>query len=461
MGYEDNLCSAVGLEAMMYPQSVAIVGATSTPDRVGYNLLDSILYGRFNGPVYPVHPRHETLLGQKVYRSLQDIPGKVDLALVALNQKDSVDVVKSCAEKGVKGVVCISGGYRETGGEGVVLEQELRRMANTYGIPMIGPNTLGFINNHADLYATFYPMLLPKGGVSFVSQSGGVGMTFLCQAADAGLGISKWVGAGNRTGLEFADYLEYLGSDSDTKVIGLLVEGSENAADLVRTAGRLSKPVVVYKVGRSEAVDFATLTHTGSITGSYQVYSDIFRQFGLHQVETMMEMIAALRGLAVVARPSGPRLGIMTHTAGPSIVAADILISRGHILPQLSQRTLEKIRKLTGPNPPLVLKNPLDVAALGFATAPWGEYLDIMCQDPDLDIILAIYAEHKTHGLPTKELIKARELWGKPIIACCISRPGVSWEDRRELDRHGIPMFTTPEEAAWATDAVLAWSRKN
>lgn len=444
------------LREIFYPESVAVLGVSDSRERVGFNLFESILHGGFGGRIYPVHPRLETVLGQKVYHSLAEIPDKVDLAVIALNERATLEALRECGAKGVKGAVCVAGGYRETGREGSALEEELRRTAQSRGLSLIGPNTLGFINNAADLYVTFYPLRLPKGRVSFVCQSGGVGLTFMHLATDAGLGLNKWIGVGNRSTFDFADYLAFLGEDESTKVIGLFVEGTENAADMVRVAGRLDKPVVVYKTGRSVGVNYAALTHTGTMAGSYRVYRDIFRQFGLYPVESLREAVAALQGLALAPLPAGNRIGILTHTAGPSIIAADELLCRGCALPPFTEETLEGVRRLTGPNPPFVLKNPLDVAGMGFLAGAYGEYLSLVAQDPNVDLVLAIYCQHKNWPFPTPQIIRARKETGKPVIACYASRLDLCAEDRRLLHEHGIPLLTTPEEAAWAAAALVA-----
>ncbi|MBC7105019.1 MAG: CoA-binding protein, partial [Firmicutes bacterium] len=262
------------LRAVFYPRAVAVVGVTDTPDRVGYNLLESVLSGGYRGPVYPVHPRLKEVQGLKVYHRLEDVPGPVDLAVIGLNQHATVEAVETCGRLGVKGVVCVAGGYREMGDEGKELEERLVAAARRYDMVLIGPNTLGMINTEAGLNTTFYPMPLRPGRVSFLSQSGGIGLIVLRRAEDEGLGINKWVGVGNRSVLEFADYLEYLAEDPGTSVIGVFMEGIDDARRFVQTAARVAetKPVVIYKAGRAEGVNYAALTHTGSMAGSFAVF---------------------------------------------------------------------------------------------------------------------------------------------------------------------------------------------
>ncbi|MHB8917179.1 MAG: acetate--CoA ligase family protein [Desulfocucumaceae bacterium] len=444
------------LKQVFNPGSVAVLGVTDSVSRVGYNMLQSLLEGGFRGRVYPVHPRLEEVMGLKVYHSLADIPDRVDLALIALNERATIEAIGDCSRKGIKGAVCVAGGFRETGEEGAALEEDLRRAARDLGVSLIGPNTLGFVNNQIGLYAFFHPMRLPVGGASLICQSGGVGMSLLYRAADAGLGINKWVGVGNRSTFEFDDYLAFLGEDETTTAIGVFVEGTENAGRMVRTAGALKKPVVIYKVGRNEAVDFAALTHTGSMAGSYRVYRDVFGQFGLHAVDSITDMVACLQGLTTAPPPPGKRVGIFTHTAGPSIVVADLLAGRGCELPHLSGETLEEVRKITGPNPPFILKNPLDVAGFGFQAGDYGQLLEIMAKDPFVDLVMPIYCHHKNWRFPGPEIVRARERSGKTFVACYLCPESLCRDDRQLLKNHGIPLFTTPEEAAVAAAALVA-----
>lgn len=454
----DSQTKLESLKGMFHPQSVAVIGATNVTERAGYNLVNSLIHGGFSGHIYPVHPRLDTLLGLKVYHSLAEITEPLDLAIIALNERGTVDILKDCGEKGAKGALCFAGGYRETSEQGAALEEQLRDSANRYHVPLIGPNTFGIISNDVNLNATPCPMHLPKGGVSFITQSGGVGLTFLHRAADAGLGINKWICVGNRCTFDFADYLAFLGQDSGTRVIGLMVEGTEKADEMVRAAADIGKPVVVYKVGRTSAVNFASMTHTGSMVGSYQLYHDIFQQYGLFQVTNLLEMIATLKGLAMIESPRSNRIGIVTHTAGPSILAIDELLNRGHSMATLTESTLEGVRKLAGPNPPFIAKNPLDVTAVGWPTEPFGQYLELLAGDPNVDIVLAFYCQQDLLGLPSRELIRVKEKTGKPMVACYASRAALCEPDRELLESKGIPLFTSPEEAAWAIGAVLDWT---
>lgn len=446
------------MHKLFNPRSVVVVGATDSPERVGYNLLESILYGGFKGKVFPVHPRLETLQGLKVYPSLEDVPGPVDVAVIAVNQFATVETIAECGRLGVKAAICVAGGYRETGDDGLRLEERLASLAREHGIALVGPNTLGLINTGADFYSTFYPLQLPKGRVSLVSQSGGMGLTMMHKAADEGLGINKWVGVGNRSTLEISDYLEYLAQDEETGVIGVFLEGTEEARKLVQAASRIAgiKPVVVYKAGRFDANDFVTLTHTGTAAGSYRMYRDIFmNQFGVLMVDSVAELVAACKALSVSTLPAGGRLGIVTHTAGPSIALLDLAARHGISVPALQEETINKIKGVLGQNPPVILKNPLDTVGVGFEAGVYGRVVNAVLEDPGIDLLVAIYCLHKNWRFPSPELLAAQRCSSKPVLGYYVSTWEACREERQVLQQAGVPLYISPDEAAGAVSALV------
>lgn len=445
-----------GLGPVFYPRRVAVLGVNDTPDRVGFNVYQAILEGGFAGDVCPVHPRHESILGRPVYKSMEDIPGPVDVAVICLNQHATVEAVESCGRLGVKGVVCLAGGYREMGEEGQLLEGRLAGTAKKYGMALVGPNSLGLINNDGGFYSTFYPLNLPKGKVSIISQSGGVGLSVMQRAIDEGMGINKFVGVGNCSTVGFADYLEYFARDSSTSVIAVFMEGTDDARRFVQAAGKVTKekPVVVFKAGRSPVSNYFAVTHTGSAAGSYRLYRDIFDQFGIFAVDSVAELVAACKGLSMLPPPRSNGIGIITHTAGPSIIMSDILSGRGCAIPPLDEKTVLAVKKIIGENPPVVLKNPLDAAGLGFMKKTFGRLAGAMLSDSGIDILVAVYCLHKNWGLPTEEIIEACKKHNKPVIACYASHWEGCREDRNLLQNSGIPLFTLPEDAAIAAAAL-------
>lgn len=444
------------MNAIFYPRSVAVVGVADHPDKLGFNQLESIIMGGFKGSIYPVHPRLDSILGHRVYRSLADIPDKVDLAVIGVNRQSTLKVLEECGKIGVKGAVCIAGGYREFGDEGKDLEERLVKLALRYNIGVVGPNTLGMLNTASSLNTTFYPMKLKPGKVSFICQSGGIGLTLINKAADEGMDICKYVAVGNRSLLNMSDYLEYMAQDKDTKVIGLCIEGVEDAGRLARLAGEVSrvKPVVVYKAARTREAGQSALTHTGSMGGSYSMYRDIFSQFGVLVVENNLEMVAACKALAISAPARGTRVGVVTHTAGPSIALLDNLFSRGCQTPPLTPDTISNIMKDFGKDLIVILKNPLDTAGVGMQQEPFGRLCLNVIIDPGIDMLIPIYCLHRHWRFPSEEILAAARLSGKPVVALYLSTLEGCRQDQAYLQPRGIPVYTTPEEAAWGVAAL-------
>lgn len=452
-------CSA-GLGAVFYPGSVAVIGANESPDRVGFNVLQGIIEGGFKGRVYPVHPRHQSILGRKVYRSVEEIPEPVDVAVICLNQHATVEAAESCGRRGLKGIICHAGGYREMGPGGFDLENRLTGVARQYGMHLVGPNSLGLINTDGDFYSTFYPLQLTRGKVSLISQSGGMGLTIIHRAMDEGMGMNKFVGVGNCSSLGFADYLKYLGEDEGTSVIAVFMEGAGDARRFVQVAGKVAakKPVVVFKAGRWADSDHYSMTHTGSAAGSYRLYRDIFKQFGIYMVDNTADLVAACKALALLPLPRGNRVGILTHTAGPSIVMSDHLLARGCSIPPLEENSIRRVKEIVGEEPPVVLKNPLDAAGLGFMRQAYGSLAGALLADPGIDILAAVYCLHRNWGLPSEEIIRSYRKYGKPVVACYASHLPGCREDRDLLQEAGVPLYTTPEEAATAVAALAHYA---
>jgi len=450
---------ADNLPALFNPRSVAVLGATAEKERVGYNILASLVYGGFAGDIYPVHPRLAEWEGRKAYPSLAAVPVTPDLAVIALSEARTVEALADCGQKGVRAAVCLAGGFKETGDAGARLEAELVATARRYGIALVGPNTLGIINTGANLYVTFYPLRLARGRVSLISQSGGMGLTMLYKAVDEGLGIDKFVVVGNRSVLDVADYLAWLGDDPATAAIGLFLEGVDEARHLVQLAGRINrtKPVVVYKAGESEGAAYAALTHTGSLVGSHRLYVDACRQYGLHTVASAEAVVTALKALTTAPQPAGRRVAVVTHTAGPGIVILDRLSEAGAVFPPFSPATEAAIKKVMGENPPVVIKNPLDAAGAGLSPAVIGRLTQAVCADPSFDLAVVIFCLHANWAFPTPELIGLAG--DKPIVACYISTKAGVQKEQEALSAAGVPVYNSLVEAADGV-AALMWYAK-
>lgn len=444
------------LDRMFSPRSIVVIGAGDTPDKVGHAIMDSIVTGEFPGNVYPVHPRHESILGYKVLKRLEDLPEVPDLAVVALNQHSSVEIAARLRDMGVGGASLVAGGFAEMGTRGLELQAKLQQAAGD--MPIVGPNTLGFLNARANLNVTFYPRILNPGHVSFLSQSGGIGLGLKGRADDEGLGIAKWIGVGNRLNLEFHTLVEYLKDDPDTRVIGLFTEGTSNPRALMRQIAATTphKPVLVYKGGLGTDADRVTVTHTGAAAGEVRIWEGALQQAGAKMVSSVWEMIALCKALAIGKSPEGKRVAIFTHTAGPSIVAWDVLMKEpGCVLSDLDASTLERIAGILGPSVPVVHKNPVDGAAGAFLTKPFHDIAEAILMDDSVDALLAIFCEHKNWVYPSAELIELARRFPKPIVACFIGTIRKIEPDRTRLHEAGIPTYVQPEDAAMGLRALL------
>jgi len=440
-------------DSLFRPKSVAVIGASARKGSVGYIYLDSIISGGYKGRIYPVNPRYESIQGLECYQSIGEV-GAVDLAVIATNKIAALKLLEECAATGVKAAIIPTGGFEEIGEEGARLEAQIRDLAAQSGIALLGTNTLGLINSDIDLQITFNPRPLPpKGPVSIISQSGGMGLSVISKLREEGVGMSKWIGVGNRTLLDFPEFLEYLAKDSNTQAVGVFMEGTERAGEFCRMALNIvkEKPIVVYKMGQSESVDYLAVTHTGTGVGERGSYEGAFRQCGILTANSVREMVAMLKSLVTVPPIMDRDLGIFTYTAGPSIAAAD-LIGDHFNLRQPSEHVRRRIIECMKGEPPTVLKNPLDVDGEGYTAGQYGRLLEAFSEEYDL------LATISTSDLlfPKDELIRVARN-GKKIVHCHICDVSeLSTDDMEELRREGIPLYTTAEELA---TGLIALSR--
>jgi acetyl-CoA synthetase (ADP-forming) len=447
------------LECAINPRSVMVVGATKEPHRVGYSLLESVVMGGYKGRILPIHPRHGEILGQKVYSSAEAAGENPDLAIIALNEKATIDFMDTCGKFDVKGALCVAGGYSEVGDQGQALQLSLKQAAEKNNVLVIGPNTLGLINAEASLNATFWPTELERGGkVSVITQSGGVGQMILCQAKDEGLPINKWIGVGNRVTLDFDDYLQFLANDTTTKVIAVFIEGTDRARTFVEMAQAVvqDKPVVILKAGQSNLTQRFSLTHTGSMGGSYEMYRDIFEQFNLIPAKNVSDLVSISKALAIAPRPKGTNLAVITPTAGPSLLLIDELDGSGCNLPEFSPTTMRKLNAMFSDGQ-VVLKNPLDTAAVGYSGENYLRLTEILLDDPNVDLLVAISTEHKNRIFPAAEIVELSHVKAKPIIVSFVGSHGNEKSEmyRQVLQSGGVPFYLSIPDTAAAVRGLI------
>jgi acetyltransferase len=311
------------LSVFFRPQSVAVIGASETPGSVGRTLLQNLIASPFGGVVYPVNPRRPHVLGIKAYPSVRDIPGSVDLAVIATPAATVPGIVAECVEVGVKGAIIISAGFRETGAAGAALEQEILAQARRGGMRIIGPNCLGVMCPRTGLNATFAAGMALPGNVGFISQSGALGTAILDWSLREHVGFSAFISIGSMLDVGWGDLIDYLGDDPHTQSILLYMESVGDARAFLSAARAvaLSKPIIVIKAGRTAAAARAATSHTGTLAGSDAVLDAAFRRSGVLRVDSIAELFSMAEVLAKQPRPRGPRLAIVTNAGGPGVLA--------------------------------------------------------------------------------------------------------------------------------------------
>ncbi|MCK4412801.1 MAG: acetate--CoA ligase family protein [Candidatus Eisenbacteria sp.] len=381
-----------GLDPLLRPRSIAIIGASPRPNSIGRVVLHNIIDADFNGVVYPVHPKAPFVHSMKAYPSITDVPDDIDLAFVIVPHTRAIDVVEECGEKGVRAVCVISAGFREIGGEGIKREEALLALVQKYGMRMVGPNCLGLVNMTPDvrLNATFAPATPITGGLAFLSQSGALGVSILQNMERLNIGFSYFVSIGNSADVRGHDLLQYWEEDPHTDVVALYVESFGDPRILGPLLRRITrrKPVVVVKSGRTAAGARAASSHTGALAAADVTVDAFLRQTGAIRANTIEEMLGLLTGFCRSPLPKGKRVAILTNSGGPAIMATDALVTGGMEIARFSDETNAKLKAML----PIEAShaNPIDLTAWGVADT-YREILPTLFADPNVDIILALF----------------------------------------------------------------------
>jgi len=446
------------LDIFFKPKNVAVIGATETEGSVGRTTLWNLISTPFGGTVFPVNPKRPSVLGIKAYPSIKDVPAEVDLAVIVTRATAVPDIVRQCAEVGVKGVIVISAGFKELGPEGVELERQLMEEARRGGIRIIGPNCLGLMCPPTGINATFAAGMARPGNVGFISQSGALCTAVLDWSFNEMVGFSAFISMGSMVDVGWGDLINYLGQDPKTQSILIYMESVGDARAFLSAAREvaLTKPIIVIKAGRTSAGGKAAASHTGALTGSDEVLDAAFRRAGVLRVNTISDLFNTAEVLAKQPRPKGPRLTILTNAGGPAVLATDALVSAGGELAELSAETKNALDSFLPPH--WSRNNPIDI--LGDADADrYAKALEVAVQDPNSDGLLVILTpQAMTDATQTAELLKKYAKQGnKPILATWMGGPEVEAADRI-LNSAGIPTFTYPDMAAHAFHYMWSYS---
>ena len=451
--------STDSLRRLFCPASIAVVGASATPGKAGFEMLRAL--DDFDGEVFPINPGTKAILGRSVFSAIANVPSTVDLAIVALPAPLCPQAVEEAVTAGVGAVMIISGGFAESGHEGAALEERILNTCQSTGVRLLGPNTSGFANPRIALTANFAPGMdnLTAGPVAIVSQSGAVTLAITAQASDIGLGISLAVGIGNGRDVCPADVIEYLARDKNTGVIVVYLEGVTDGRRLYDAVlnATTAKAVAVYPVGIADIGEFAA-SHTGNLIGSWEIKRAALEQAGAIVVESIEELIDAAQvfSLQRLEPISNAGIGLLTGQAGPGMIISDYLRSNGASLPTLNEPTVAAIDKLL---PPLTYtNNPVDT---GRPTENFGKILREVGVDQSIDVLMT-FALHEPAAVdPIRLLTDAKKSISKPIVFGTAGNATALKGTLSALGRLGIPAFPTPNRAARAARYLVEDARKS
>ena len=443
------------LDGFFKPKAVAVVGASREEGKVGFSITMNLIRGRFPGPIYPVNPKADEILGIKCYPDMKDLPSDADLAVLVIPPKACLPTLEACAARGIRHAIVISAGFKEVGGEGAELEKALRARVRELGMRVVGPNCLGIIDTKSCLNATFAAGMPPVGDIGFFSQSGALCTAILDWAIGNDVGFSKFISLGNKADTSEVDFIEALAADPETRVVIGYIEGVENGQrfmEVAKAASRL-KPLIIVKSGRTAAGARAASSHTGTLAGSDRAFSAAFLQSGILRAESVEELFDFARAFAYQPLPTGPNLCIVTNAGGPGIIAADAVDRSQVKMARLSPPTLERLR--TALPPTAALYKPVDV--IGDAKEDrYKAALDAVAADPGVDGVLAVSTpQAMTDNVKFAEVVgQAAKESAKPFFTAFMGEASLP-KAREILRRNSVPQYPYPEPAVKTFEAMV------
>jgi len=446
------------LTGLLRPKSIAVVGASATPGKIGHTVVKNLIESGYEGGIYPINPSVDEILGLKVYKSILDVPGQVEAATITVPAKFVLDIVKECGEKGVKGIIVITSGFSEVGEK--ELEEEIVRVANSYGMRVLGPNVVGTLSNSDKLNASFAPFLPLNGSASLVSQSGALLIAIDAITYTRRIGFDKLVSIGNMSDVNFADMIAWLNEDKNTNCISLYIEGLKNGRRFIDESAKVSKPIVVLKAGVSEHGAAAAASHTGSLAGAQKIYGAAFQQAGTIQATDLSDLFDCTLALSLEPPMTGENLLVITNGGGVGVLATDAAEKEGVPLkfaPEAVQEELKKHMPSFGS-----AKNPVDMT--GMAGNEWYHDTTKFAFAHDwVDGLVVLYCETAiTNPMEIAQSIhKAISETGitdKPVTVSFVGGER-SDEAMQWLVENGIPAYNAPDLAVRAMGVLREYAR--
>jgi acetyl coenzyme A synthetase (ADP forming)-like protein len=458
--FREHIARSAGVRRILYPNSVAVIGASRDPESVGGKVFRNLLFGNFGGTIFPVNPNTAAVGGVLSYPSILHVPADVDLAVIVVSAQRVPEVIDQCGKKGVPGVVIISAGFGEAGPEGSERQRVLREKILSYGMRAIGPNCLGIMNTDPKvlLNATFSNIMPPRGSLSISSHSGALGLSLLDYVKSNNLGIAHFASIGNRIDISSNDLLEFWEDDENTAVVLLYLETFGNPRKFSRLARRITrkKPIIAVKAGRSEVGGRAASSHTGALAASDVAVDALFRQAGVIRVNTIEEMFNVAKVLSNQPLPKGPGIAILTNAGGPGVLAADAAVGWGLTVPALSEETRKKLAEFLPKEASLA--NPVDMIASA-SGEHFEKALGALLEDEAVDAVIVIDIPIRPAEEAADGIRRAMSAYGgdKAVVACFMTSEANAF-NLRPFQKTLIPVYMFPEDAVQALFHASAYS---
>jgi acetyl coenzyme A synthetase (ADP forming)-like protein len=452
------------LDYFFNPKSVAIIGASHIPGKIGYATLVNFVGAGFKRKIYPVNPDTKPILGLKVYKSVSDIPDDLDLVVVIVPAAIVPNILKECVKKKIEAIIIISAGFSEIGEEGKKLEIKCKKIIEGVRTRLLGPNCIGIYDPYSNVDTLFLARERcgrPKeGNIAFISQSGAVGSTILDWLSEQNIGISKFVSYGNAMDIDDCDLLEYLGDDDKSTVITAYIEGIEASGQkFMRIAKKVTKkkPIIILKAGGTETGIKAVFSHTGSMAGSGEIYSAAFKQTGIIEADSWEELFDFAKAFSTQPLPRGKKIAIVTDGGGFGVLATDEADKQGVELPEPSELLKKEMRKVTPSY--ASLHNPIDLT--GDADANRYKVVTEAClrsNEYDGVIAITLFQVPTLEKSVVDEIIKLHKKYKKPLLACAAGGKFTN-ELSDKLMTGGVPVYPTPERAVKAMKALVRYKQ--
>jgi acetyl coenzyme A synthetase (ADP forming)-like protein len=452
----------MSLHTFFNPKSVAIIGASHTPGKVGYAIVENFVRDKFKGKIYPVNPDTSPILGLQVYKSVLDVNDEIDLAVIAIPATYVPKIVKECIQKKVPSVIIISGGFSETGLQGKMLEDEIKTHLKKSKTRVIGPNCIGVLDTSTKTDTLFLSQdrlgRPSKGNIAFISQSGAVGSTVLDWLSEESFGISKFISYGNAIDVNELDFLDFLCKDKQTKVIAVYLEGIKSDGKLflkkLKEVSR-KKPVIILKAGKTEKGIRAVASHTGSLAGSAKIYSAVFKQARAIEAENWEELFDFAKAFSTQPLPTSNKLAIITDGGGFGVLATDEAEKQALILPEPSQKIVSELKKHFPSY--VILHNPIDL--IGDANDErYRSTLDsVLSSDEYAGVVVIVLFQVPTLEQEITDIISSMKKYKKPILCCAVGSQ-FTRNLIKKLEKNQIPVYSTPEVAVKCFSAMAKYS---